>query len=150
MIGAITGVLSSRSVVDLEYFTTVLYPFAVNDGLSITTPAFSADGSLWSVPTDTASITNPTILSGSLVSSIVYQTYTFEEDMSLSNPVILSGSLNTTIVYQTYTFEEDMSLSNPVILSGSLNTTIVYINYTDGLIENTQIYNPIILSGSLT
>jgi len=156
MIGAITGVLASRSP-QYEYFTSTLYPFPVDDALSVSAVAPQSTGSnLWENPNDDISISHITAISGTLVDTIVYVTYNeplATEDLGIQQISIVSGTLVDTIVYVTYNeplATEDATVLNPTIQSGTLVTTIQYITYNNGLIEDATINNPDIISGTLT
>lgn len=147
MIGAITGVLSSRSPNASEFFTSVVYPFETTDSLSIPNVTFSSPGTIWRAPEDAATILLPTILSGTLVSTLV--TYNMvTEPLAVDLPAVLSGSLVTTLV--TYSMvTEPLDVSLPAIVSGTLATTISYISYNNGVIENLAPEHPTIISGTL-
>ena len=94
MIGPITGILAANSPINRQYFTTVLYPYAVTDDLSIGNAVIQR-GTLWEYATEDATLGNPTITTGTLVETIVYKTYNdwITEDAALGNPTIISGTL---------------------------------------------------------
>ena len=95
MINAITntGVLASRSP-GYEYFTTVLYPFAVDDQLLVS-QIVPQVGILWKNPDDGMIVSVPAALSGTLEETIVYINYNNEEieDVGVQQPIIISGIL---------------------------------------------------------
>lgn len=124
MIGAITGVLASRTA-QYEYFTTILYPIITEDTITMTLPS-QQDGELWYIPDESAAIAVPDLVSGNLVPTIVYVTYNEPlavESATVTVPDLLSGDLVTTIVYITYNeplAAESATISIPELLSGTL------------------------------
>lgn len=157
MIGAVTftGIWSSRAN-EYEYFTTTLFPFVVDDSLSVSAVAPQSTGSnLWENPSDDISINNIAAISGTLVDTIVYKVYNDGaiEDIGIQQISAVSGTLVDTIVYKVYNEPlaiEDATILNPIIQSGTLAVTIQYITYNNGLVEDAVINNPVILSGTLT
>jgi len=93
MIGAITGVLASRGNV-YEYFTSTLYPFVVDDELSVS-QVMPQPSVLWENPNDDISISNVIVQAGTLVDTIVYKTYNNGaiEDIGVQLPTVISGTL---------------------------------------------------------
>ncbi len=154
MIGAITGVLASRTA-QYEYFTTILYPIITEDTITMTLPS-QQDGELWYIPDESAAIAVPDLVSGNLVPTIVYVTYNETlavESATVTVPDLVLGNLVPTIVYVTYNeplAAESATVTVPDLLSGDLVTTIVYITYNEPLAaESATISIPELLSGTL-
>jgi len=153
MIGAITGVLASRSTA-YEYFTSALYPFVVDDALSVSAVA-PQPSELWENPNDDISVSNIMIVVGTLNETIVYKTYNeplYNDPIGVETPQVISGNLVETIIYKVYNeplATEPIGIQLPDILSGNLVETIVYIVYNNGEIEDIGIEQPIIVSGTL-
>ena len=124
MIGAITGVLASRSP-QYEYFTSTLYPFITEDTVSVSLPT-QQDGELWYIPDELTAVSIPELLSGTLIPTIVYKVYNeplAAESATVTVPELLSGNLVTTIVYVTYNeplAAESTTVTVPELLSGTL------------------------------
>ncbi len=156
MISAITGILASRTIVESEFFTSVLYPFAVNDVMTVSNPVPNT-GFLISIgEIEFTAISNPTLQSGALTETIVFKTYNeplATEQTAISNPTLQSGALTETIVFKTYNeplATEQTAISNPTLQSGTLVVTINYVDYNEPLAtEQTLISNPTLLSGTL-
>ncbi len=141
------------------YFTSLLYPILVEDSLSVSVPTVRG----WLFPfADNVSLGVPSIVGGTLLSTLVLLSYTNERDvnpdqLSLSVPSISGGALTVTINYLSYTNERDvspdqLSLVVPAIQSGSLTVTIAYINYTnerDVAPDTLSLGVPAITAGSL-
>ena len=147
----ITGVLASRSS-GYKYFTTTLYPFVVDDEISVSQIVPQTDV-LWENPNDDMTISTPIAVSGTLEETIVYINYNDGaiEDVGVQTPAALSGTLVETIVFKEYNDGaiEDVGVQTPAALSGTLVETIVYINYNNGEIEDMGVQTPIIISGTL-
>lgn len=151
MIGAITGVLASRTA-QYEYFTTILYPIVVDDELSVS-QVIPMPSILWESPNDDISINNVIVQSGTLVDTIVYKYYNDGaiEDIGVQVPMAVSGTLVDTIVYKVYNdgVIEDIGVQQPVAITGTLVETIVYITYNNGAIEDIGVQLPTVISGTL-
>jgi len=153
MIGAITGVLASRST-QYEYFTSVLYPFVVDDVMSVSIPAHNS-GNLWYIPEEVASVQVPTLVTGDLTPTIVYKTYNEPlalEVASVSVPTLVTGDLTPTIVYKTYNEPlalEAASVQVPTLITGDLVVTINYITYDNGEDDVASVSVPTLISGTL-
>jgi hypothetical protein len=130
MMGAIAGVLSSRSVAAPAYiyFTSALYPFAVRDEIVAGTTALTT-GRLWGLATENIDAT-ASLVSGTLVATIVYVDYTMETENISASATLQSGTLVATIVYVDYTMETENISASATLQSGTLETTINYVEST--------------------
>jgi hypothetical protein len=153
MQAAIIGILASNNA-DPEYFTSVLYPFVVDDSLTIGQLSM-VRGVIWENPLDASTIGLPTITAGTLTETIIYRTYNEPlaiDAVAMGVPIMLAGTLVETIAYRTYNEPlavDALAMGVPTIMAGSLVETVVYQNYNNGLIETANVSNPIILSGTL-
>ena len=142
------------------YFTSVLYPFITDDRLNIPVPAI-VRANLLTMPFisgDAVSIRLPLIPLASLISTIVYKSYTWlPEYLSITLPTI-AGNLTSVINYISYTWDgsqnsstniDKVRISVPAITAGSLITTITYIEAKNWPIEFVTISLPQIVAASL-
>jgi hypothetical protein len=125
MMGAIAGVLSSRSntAPEYTYFTSALYPYVFSEELTVGLPSLEG-GYMFSAIQEEVDITLPTIVSGNLVTTINYVTYQDypPEEIDITLPTIISGNLEVTINYVTYQDypPEEVDIGLPTIVSGTL------------------------------
>ena len=121
-----------------EYFTSILYPFIVQDALSVAVGAVQR-GTVLGITQDTLSAVVPTLQSGTLVVSISYLTYnrpTFPDTLSTAVPTLQSGTLLVTIAYLTYNqpaFPDTLAAAVPTLQSGTLVVTVNYLDYLNGI-----------------
>jgi len=120
MMGAIAGVLSSRSVVAPAYiyFTSALYPFAVRDEIAAGNTELTT-GRLWGLATENIDA-SATLMSGTLVATIVYVDYTMETENISASATLQSGTLETTINYVESTFSIENITASASLQSGTL------------------------------
>ena len=130
MMGAIAGVLSSRSAVAPAYiyFTSALYPFAVRDEIAAGTTALTT-GRLWGLATENIGA-SAQLISGTLVNTIVYVDYTTQIENVTASAELVSGTLVNTIVYIDYTTQTENITASAALESGTLVTTINYVDST--------------------
>jgi len=130
MMGAIAGVLSSRSVAAPAYiyFTSALYPFAVRDEIAAGTTALTT-GRLWGLETEYIGA-SATLQSGTLVATIAYVPYTMQIENIDASATLQSGTLVTTINYVYSTFNIENITASATLQSGTLVTTINYVEST--------------------
>ena len=149
-------------VVYSKYFTSTLYPFIESDQLAIRTPSIIR-ANLLTMPFisgDAVSIGVPLIPLASLISTIVYTSYTWlPENIGITRPAIVAGDLTTTINYTTYLWAaagvgsvpntDKVGISVPAIVTGNLITTISYLEAKNWPIEFVTISLPQIVAASL-
>jgi uncharacterized Zn ribbon protein len=130
MMGAIAGVLSSRSnaAPAYIYFTSALYPFAVRDEIAAGTTALTT-GRLWGLATENIGA-SATLQSGTLVATIAYVPYTMQIENIDASVTLQSGTLVTTINYVYSTFNIENITASATLQSGTLVTTINYVEST--------------------
>ena len=155
MIGAITGVLSSRNAGtgSQQYYTSAIYPVApVAESATVTTPELIY-GELAQYYT---SVLYPLVFEESMTTStpIADSGNLWElslEQMAMTTPTIQSGTLVTTVNYVTYNngAVEQMTVTTPTIQSGTLVATINYVTYNNGAVEQMTTTTPTIQSGTL-
>jgi hypothetical protein len=130
MMGAIAGVLSSRSAVAPAYiyFTSAIYPFAVRDEIVAGTTELTT-GRLWGLATENIGA-SATLESGTLETTINYVDSTFNIENITASVSLQSGTLVATIVYIDYTTETENITASAALESGTLETTINYVDST--------------------
>jgi len=130
MMGAIAGVLSSRSNVAPAYiyFTSAIYPFAIRDEIAAGNTELTT-GRLWGLETENIDAT-ASLVSGTLVATIVYVDYTTETENISASATLQSGTLVSTITYVDYTMQTENISANATLQSGTLETTINYVTST--------------------
>ena len=151
----ITGILAAKRSAQFEYFTSILYPIVTDESVAVSTAQLNS-GNLWSTAIEDTTVPVPSLLSGTLVSSIVFKTYNEPlaiENTSIPVPTLQSGTLVDSIVYKTYNEPlavENTSIPVPTLVSGTLAVTINYVNYNQPLaVEDASIPVPTLLSGTL-
>jgi hypothetical protein len=135
MMGAIAGVLSSRSnaAPAYIYFTSALYPFAVRDEIAAGNTELTT-GRLWGLETENIGA-SATLQSGTLVATIVYVPYTMQIENIDASASLVDGTLVATIAYVPYTMQTENIDASATLQSGTLVTTINYV-YSTFNIEN--------------
>ena len=136
MMGAIAGVLSSRSnaAPAYIYFTSALYPFAVRDEIAAGTTALTT-GRLWGLETENIGAISAELVSGTLETTINYVSSTFNIENIDASASLVDGTLVATIAYVPYTMQTENIDASATLQSGTLVTTINYV-YSTFNIEN--------------
>jgi len=130
MMGAIAGVLSSRSnaAPAYIYFTSALYPFETRDSIAAGTTALTT-GQLWGTLTENIGATAQ-LVSGTLVNTIVYVDYTTQTENIDASASLVDGTLVATIAYVDYIIPTENVSASAALQSGTLVTTINYVEST--------------------
>jgi len=130
MMGAIAGVLSSRSnaAPAYIYFTSALYPFAVRDEIAAGTTVLTT-GRLWGLATENIGATAQ-LVSGTLETTINYVSSTFNIENIDASASLVDGTLVATIAYVPYTMQTENISASATLQSGTLVTTINYVEST--------------------
>jgi hypothetical protein len=130
MMGAIAGVLSSRSnaAPAYIYFTSALYPFAIRDEIVAGTTALTT-GQMWGTLTENIDA-SASLVDGTLETTINYVTSTFNIENIDASASLVDGTLETTINYVSSTFNIENITASAAIQSGTLETTINYVSST--------------------
>jgi len=131
MMGAIAGVLSSRSnaAPAYIYFTSALYPFETRDSIAAGTTALTT-GRLWGLETEYIGAISAELVSGTLVNTIVYVDYTTQTENIDASASLVDGTLVATIAYVDYTTQTENINASATLQSGTLVTTINYVEST--------------------
>lgn len=115
--------------------TSLLFPYAYTEALSIPLPQFLTPGWIWGFSDEALSISYPEFSAGSLTVTIAYQSYTIDpiDELDIPLPTFSVGSLTVTIAYLTYTMDDNDSLDIPfpVFTGGVIETVIQYITYSN-------------------
>lgn len=160
-VGDHSNVITVKLNRQYAYFTSILYPFLVQDTLSMALPVAQPSG-LFGVTLDTLSLALPLMQSGTLVATLNPLSYTNWRDinpetLSMAIPVAQSGTLVVTINYLDYVNWRDvnpetLSMPVPVAQSGTLVVTISYLDYLNWRDINPETMSmaiPVMQSGTL-
>ena len=150
MMGAIAGVLSSRSntAPEYTYFTSALYPYFYEESLRVgnLTPQ---TGQLWGIDPEEMNV-GLNAVTGNLQSVISFITYNdgLPEELDVGLNAV-SGNLQTTIAFITYNDGLPEELNTVLVaIVGNLQVTINYIEYQNYTPEELDV-GLIAISGSL-
>lgn len=139
------------------FYTSILYPLLVEDGMSIAMAALQRGYTL-QVVNDASQVAVPALQGGTLVATISFITYNnsllFPDNSQITVPVLESGTLVVTISFVTYDarpFPDNSQIPVPAIVASTLVVTINYIDYLNAITypDNSQIPVPTLRSGTL-
>lgn len=113
-----------------DYYTSLVYPFLVQDDLSIDGTVLERGTSV-RVDYEDFSVEVASLESGTLVVTIAFLSYhpPLPEEMSVEVATLEDGTLVVTISFVTYDNNEDMSIEVAPLVSGTLEVTIEYVVY---------------------
>lgn len=144
------------------FYTTTLYPILVEDTMTQGLPVVQF-GAIYRLPSEDMSQAVPSLLLGTLVSSITYVNYFNQRDVNpetMTHPVptLVGGVLTVVVAYVDYLNHRDVtpdSMTHPVptLLSGTMAVTVSYVDYFNqrDVAPDTMTHPvPTLLSGTLS
>jgi hypothetical protein len=134
-----------------DYFTSGLYPFLFDDGMSIemtpiTTPT------IYSIPTESVGISGIVPTAGTLEDIVItYDNYP-AESLAVNNIAITGANLEVVTALVTYNNypTESLAVNNIAITSANLEVAAVIVTYNNYPTESLAVNNIQIQSGTLT
>ena len=147
------SLVGSTPTEQLSYFTSVLYPFIIEDKFTISSPAIMSTGNLYDIQNDNLGISSVNLISATLVNTIIYKTNEVKpaDTLSISSVTLNSATLVDTIIYKTNEVKpvDTLSITNVNLTSATLVETIVYISNEIKPIDTLSISSVTLNSGTL-